>query len=42
MKKLLALALLASFAFTSCYNYRHGRTGWTKDTPKKTEKVKPS
>ncbi len=42
MKKLLLLAVVGSFLFTSCYNYRHGRTNWTKDNVKPLENVKPS
>jgi hypothetical protein len=41
MKKLLLLAAVGCFLFSSCYNYRHGRTGWTKENVKQTEKVKP-
>lgn len=42
MKKLCLLMLLGSFLFTSCYNYKHGRTGWSKANQSKTVKVKAS
>jgi hypothetical protein len=42
MKKLLVIMLLGSLFMTSCFNRRHGRTGWTKEQSKQTEIVKPS
>ncbi|MEO5570369.1 MAG: hypothetical protein ABIT08_02180 [Bacteroidia bacterium] len=42
MKKLCLIMLLGSFLFSSCYNMKHGRTGWSKANVKSVEKVKPA
>jgi hypothetical protein len=42
MKKIVLFMALASILCSSCYNRKHGRTGWSKENIKTVEKVRPS